>query len=158
MIMTDRKRPSDDAVDMMRPPPGLDNNKHADAQRQAARAEVIREKFVCSALVKAFGGTGFDVADYRTYLDELLAGARVGTDPVQRMLVEQLGIAHLRLALLQSQAAVAKSLDEHKVMNAAVARLLAEMRRTALTISELKGRRTAPAARAVPKVKLAQTG
>jgi hypothetical protein len=153
--MTDRKRPSDDAVDMMQPPPGLDTNKHADAQRRAARAEIIRDKFVCSALLSAFNSTEFDVTDYRTYLDGLLADAGVGTDPVRRILVEQLGFAHLRLAVLQSQAAVAKSLDEHKVMNAAVARLLGEVRRTALTIDELKGKRTAPAA---PKVKLARTG
>jgi hypothetical protein len=156
MIMTDRKRPSDDAVDVMQPPPGLDNNKHADAQRRAARAEVIRDGFICSALKTGLKGTSdLDLKDFRAYLDGLLADAGAGSDPVRRMLVEQYAFAHLRLAQLQVDAALAKGAEAQKVLNAACARLFAEMRRTALTISELKGKGTAPA---TPRVKLAQTG
>jgi hypothetical protein len=155
MTVTNRKRPSDEAIDLINPPPGLDGNEHAAAQRRAAKAEIIRDKFICTTLRSAFPGIELDVTDYRNYLDELLADAGVGTDPVQRMLVEQFGFAHLRLSLLQSQATVAKSLDAHKVLNGACARLLGELRRTALTIAELKRTGTAPAA---PRLKVAKTG
>ena len=154
--MAKRKDGGGDAGDPGSPPPGLDAQKHAESQRRAAKAEIIRDGFICSALASGLRGGGqFDLKDFRVYLDGLLADAGVGADPIQRMLVEQVGFAHLRLAQLQCDAALTKSVDGQKVLNAACARLLGEMRRTSLTLAVLKGKGKAPAA---PRVKLAQTG
>ncbi|MBO0699900.1 MAG: hypothetical protein J2P46_15995, partial [Zavarzinella sp.] len=137
-----------------RPPPGLDEQKHARAQRAAAKAEVVRDGLISSYLAAALGTGGqFDPHDFRAYLDRLLADAKVGADPIQRVLVEQLGFAHLRLAKLHAEAAAAKSLEAHKVLNAACSRLLGEVQRTALTLEALKGK--APQG---SHLKVAQTG
>jgi len=137
-----------------RPPPGLDEARHAAAQRAAHQAEVLREAYVPSALATALGmGSQFDGSACRVYLDRFIQDAGNPSDPVERALVEQVAIARLRLADLHSQAAQAKAVEAVKVYTSATARLLGEVRRLALSIREYRSH--------VPKkskLRLAQVG
>jgi hypothetical protein len=56
----------------------------------------------------------FDVHACRAYLDRFVADAGATKDPVERVLLEGLAFANLRLADLQSQAAQAKSIEAAK--------------------------------------------
>lgn len=136
------------------PPPGLDAARHAKMQRAAAKAEVIRNGLVAAHMAAALGAGGqFATDDFRVYLARLKADLGHPADPVLDILVEQLAFAHLRLARLHGQAAEATGTETIKVTNAACSRLMGEVRRTALTIRDLRS--TAPAA---PRLKLARTG
>lgn len=134
------------------PGPGPDAARHGEAQRAAAKADVIRTKLYAAYIAPAVGKQ-FAVADVVAYLDRFVDDAGAPADPVQRALVEQFAFAHLRVAGLHADAQAAKSVDAVKVLNAAGARLMAECRRLALTISTLRG--SAPAA---PRLKIAKTG
>jgi len=134
-------------------PPGLNADKHARAQQAAARGEAIRDRLVSVYLADAVGGGQFSPADFEAYLAGLIHDAGVPADPVQRMLVEQLAFVHLRLVALHLEASRVKTPEGVKVYNGACARLMGEFRRTALALSEMRGK--APAA---PRLKLAQAG
>jgi hypothetical protein len=84
----------------------------------------------------------FDVKGYRAFLDKIFADAGSPADPVEKMLLEQLVLAHLRAAQLQAHAGMAEGLEAVRLYNAAAARLLAEFRKTALA---LKSYREVPA-------------
>jgi hypothetical protein len=58
-------------------------------------------------------------------------------DPTVCILIEQLLMAHLRSLRLHTEATKAVSPEAGKLLNAAAARLHAEVRRTAVAISEL---------------------
>jgi len=136
------------------PQPGLDTSKHARAQQAAAKGGVIRKGFITASMAAALGSGGhFDPADFEAYLDGLKDELKGSGDPIQTILIEQLAFAHLRLVRLQADAASAKALEAHKILNSACSRLMGEIRRTALTLDALRGK--APAA---PRLKLAHTG
>jgi hypothetical protein len=78
--------------------------------------------------------TLFTASGYRQYLDKLRTDAGNPSDPIEVMLLEQLALAHLRTAQLQSKAGSAEGLETAKIYNAAAARLLSELRQTALAI------------------------
>jgi hypothetical protein len=155
----ERKKPQDPlgpaaAPEAAEPPPGLDDAGHAAAQRAAHRAEVLRQGFVPACMATALGTNGqFDAPAFHAYLQEFVRDAGDPRDPVERVLVEQLAFAHLRLADLHAQAAGAKAVDAIKVLTAASARLLAEVRRLGLTLRAFRER--APTTEAV---RLAQVG
>ena len=137
-----------------RPPPGLDDERHAAAQRAAHMGEVVRQAFVPGCMASALGTNGlFDGRAFRVYLDNFLRDAGAPTDPLERLLLEQAAFASLRVADLHTQAAGAKSVDAVKVFTAAAARLLGEVRRLAVTLKVYRGR--APAAE---PLRIAQVG
>jgi hypothetical protein len=76
----------------------------------------------------------FDAAGYRAFLDRIRQDAGSPTDPVEVMLLEQLVLAHLRAAQLQAHAGQAEGLEAARLYNAAAARLMAEVRQTALAL------------------------
>lgn len=84
----------------------------------------------------------FDTGAYRTYLAGVMRDLGNPTDPVERMLIEQLCIAHFRVAQLHAGAGQAQGLEATKLLNTVAARMLGEMRRTALS---LKAYRTSAA-------------
>jgi hypothetical protein len=136
------------------PPPGLDAARHDAAQRAAHRAAVLRQGFVPACMATALGCNGqFDASAFRLYLEAFVRDAGDPRDPVERVLVEQLAFAHLRLADLHAQAAGAKAVEAIKVLTAASARLLAEVRRLGLTLRAFHER-----APTTEKVRLAQVG
>jgi hypothetical protein len=88
----------------------------------------------------------------RVFLERLLAEAGNPADPVERMLLEQLAVAHFRTAQLHVLAGQAKGTEAVKLLTAAAARLLGEFRRTALALRAYRGE--APAGRAAPPLKI----
>lgn len=117
------------------PPPGLDAAKHAAAQRAAYQAEVMRECLFPTLMADALGYDNiFDSRAYKVYLQRLLDDAGNPADPVERMMLEQLALAHYRIGQLQVNAGQSKGTEATKIYNAAASRLLGEFRRTALAL------------------------
>jgi len=72
------------------------------------------------------------------YMHNTIREAGAPQDPVERMLIEQITLAHHNIGRLHSSAAAAKTVDEAKVYNAAAAKLLGEFRRTALALKQYR--------------------
>lgn len=70
----------------------------------------------------------------KVYLDNLIENANGPNDPIERMLIEQITLAHHRVAQLHAAAAEAKSAELVKALNAAAVRLTGEFRRLALAL------------------------
>jgi len=75
---------------------------------------------------------------YLRYMHNTIREAGAPRDPVERMLIEQITLAHHNIGRLHSSAAAAKTIDEAKVYNAAAAKLLGEFRRTALALKQYR--------------------
>jgi hypothetical protein len=92
----------------------------------------------------------------RLFLAEFRQEAGSPTDPVERLLVDQLALTHLVIARLQAQAAEATQLEFKKLYFDTGVRLLGEIRQGALALqsyrnrSRQRGRRRPAAARAQP--------
>jgi hypothetical protein len=111
-----------------------ETRRHAVAQRAARQAEGIRTAVLPSCLASTLALSHFDGQGYRTYLEDFVRDAGNPTDPIERVLLEQLGFAHLRVAQLHANAAQAGQVEAARVYTSAAARLLAELRRLALAV------------------------
>lgn len=117
------------------PPPGLDAARHAAAQRIAHQANALREGAFPALMATAVGlDRYFDTAAYRVYLGRVLKDLGDPADPIERMLIEQLCLAHFRTAQLHAGAGQAQGAEAVKAYNAVAARMLGELRRTALAL------------------------
>jgi hypothetical protein len=94
----------------------------------------------------------FSAAGFKVHLERTLADLGNPTDPVERMMTEQLVLAHFRIAQLHVDAGYVKGAEGMKLYTAAAARLLGEFRRTALALRAYGT--TAPDSRSEKKVKL----
>lgn len=113
---------------------GLDHDRHAAAQRAAHEAEILRKAVVPAALATAIRINEISASGYRAYLDSLLLDAGNPTDPIEIMMLEQLVMAHFRIAQLHGSAGQAQGIEAVKMLSSAAARLLGEFRRTVLAI------------------------
>lgn len=121
------------------PPPGLDQVKHARAQRAAKGAEVLREAVFPALMASALGFERFvETAAFKTFLERFMSDLGNPKDPLERMLGEQLAFTHFRIAQVHVDAAQAKSLEAMKLYNTVCARLLGEFRRSVLTLRALR--------------------
>lgn len=77
-------------------------------------------------------------AAFKVYQDDLLREAGSPTDPVERMLLEQLTLAHHRVAQLHAQAEQVTSIEAAKVYMTAATRLTGEVRRLALALKQYR--------------------
>lgn len=107
-------------------------------EEQAANLASVYPAFMASALALKT----FEAGAYQKYLQKLLEESGSPTDPVQRMLIEQLALAHFRVGDLHVAAAQAQSMEAAKVLNSAAVRLQAEFRRSALALSDYRSRRS----------------
>lgn len=128
-------RAGDGLADPGPPPLGLDPTRHAAAQTVAYQADVLREVVFPGLMSSALALDGVvDGPAYRVYLARLLADAGSPADPVERMLLEQLAVAHFRVGQLHARAGRADGVEATRVLTAAAARLLGEFRRNALAL------------------------
>lgn len=117
------------------PPPGLDEARHAAAQRSAHGAEGLRAGVFPALMATALNlDRFFDANAYKIYLANVMRDLGDPKDPVERMLVEQLCMAHFRVAQLHAAAGQANGLEATKLLNTVAARMLGELRRTALSL------------------------
>jgi hypothetical protein len=77
---------------------------------------------------------GIDFEAYRLYRDRLLSDAGSPTDPVEVMIIEQLGLAHFTMGLMTAKATNAGNVNACGTYAVASARLMAEFRRSALAL------------------------
>jgi len=77
---------------------------------------------------------GIDSSAYKLYRDRLLADSGSPADPVEVMLLEQLGLAHFCTCLLAAKTTNAGQVNVSGVYASAYARVMAEFRRSALAL------------------------
>jgi hypothetical protein len=77
---------------------------------------------------------GIDVEAYQLFRDQMLSDAGHPSDPVERMILEQLILAHLNVGLFQYKATNAGTIQATAAYASAAARLIAEFRRSALAL------------------------
>jgi hypothetical protein len=103
------------------------------------KANVIRDLAFPAAMAGAIPvAKDVGTAAFKVYRDGLVKEAGSPTDPVEIMLIEQLALAHHRVAQLHVQAEQAKSVEEAKVFTMAAVRLTGELRRLALALSQYR--------------------
>jgi hypothetical protein len=135
------------------PEAGLDAAQHAAAQRAAHQAEGLRTCVIPAMMASAFPALAqFSAAGFKVHLERTLADLGNPSDPVERMMIEQLVLAHFRVAQLHVDAGYCKDAEGMKLFTAATARLLGEFRRTALALRAYGT--TTPMSRAEKNVKL----
>ncbi len=83
-----------------------------------------------------------DASAYQLYLAQVIKDAGAENDPVKKMLLQQLCLAHFRIAKLHMGAEYANDAETVRTYSAAAARLLGELRRTALVINMMGGSTT----------------
>jgi hypothetical protein len=138
-------------------PAGLDPSRHSCAQRAAQEAEVLRKVVVPAQLATAIRIDQVGPSGYRAYLDQLIKDAGHPTDPIEVLMLEQLVMAHFRIAQLHGSAGQAQGIEAVKMLSAAAARLLGEFRRTALAIRAYRAGVPGDSAERAPRLhKLAQ--
>jgi hypothetical protein len=116
------------------------------------QALVIERGFMPAMMGAALGQhNNFSLGGYHAYLDAIHADAGNPSDPVDRMLLDQLAMAHLRAAQLQAFAGTAEGLEAIKLYNSAAARLLSEFRQTALALKTYREPGTGCYRRTPPK-------
>ena len=102
--------------------------------REERDARVVAEVVIPAALSSILSIPEVGPLGVKAYMEKFVMDAGVARDPVERVLLEQLVLAHHRLARLHARAAEATHTDAIRVLNAAAIRLLGEVRRTALAI------------------------
>jgi hypothetical protein len=118
-------------------------------QRQPTKAEVTasRAMFLKSGVFASQMSTtiqldkSFDPAAFHAYLDQLMIDTGSPTDPVERILIEQIAMAHLRVGDLSVLASGARGDEPIKILNSATARLIGEVRKTALALAAYRERK-----------------
>ena len=98
------------------------------------QGRIVKELGVAACLNEIVGSPRVGPGGSKSYLDDFLHEAGDPTDPIERMLLEQMALAHHRLAHLHTRAHAAEDVEHIKAYNAATSRLLGETRRLALTI------------------------
>lgn len=138
------------------PPPGLDADRHKATQAAADQAEKIIVGIFPMFVSMALAGPAvakFSAHDCLVYAQRMMDKYGAPDDPTVCILIEQLLMAHLRALRLHGEAAEARAPEAVKVLNAAAARLHAEVRRTAVALAELMPKK--PAGK---RFKVANTG
>ena len=110
------------------PPPVLTTEQQAGALHTFAPGAYLY------GVTGAVLGPSMKVPGCQVYLDELTREAASGTDPIETMLVQQLVWAYHAVGVLHIQAGSSKRAAEVTAYHAAVARLMAEFRRSSLAL------------------------
>ncbi|MCL2648585.1 MAG: hypothetical protein FWD61_16540 [Phycisphaerales bacterium] len=106
------------------------------AERDAAR---VRRVLLPSCLAAVIGKPDVlgDAGIIQAF-EDIVADAGAPTDPIERMMLEQLILCHYRLAILQAEASGMKAPEVVKVYNAAATRLMGEFRKSALALRDYR--------------------
>ncbi len=148
-MKTPRKSKSS-STDVPKGPPKQPEPPPADpaaAQRRDAalrQASATRSLHIPSSLSRMQGDTNLGTLGARAYFNTIMREAGEPTDPIERMMVEQMILAHHRIAHLYSRADLTQTPEYAKLLNGSANRLLGEFRRLALAI---KAYRLPPASR-----------
>ena len=119
----------------------------AQTQQNEVQAKAIKQTSAAAVLAtclrktygKVVGSNGF-----KAYVEANLAEAGNPKDPIERMMVEQLVIAHHRIGDLHAEAACAENPEVAALYQATAARLMNEFRKTSLALREYRTPVTSP--------------
>lgn len=115
--------------------PGLDPDRQAAMQRAAQQADTLRDGYFAALMAMALHSDSvFGAGAYKVYVERLLEEAGNPRDPIERMMIQQLGLAHFKIAQLHASAGEVEEIEAIKMYNSVAARLLGEFRRTALAL------------------------
>jgi hypothetical protein len=109
--------------------PPLDQRERIDRQ-----ARYLSERYSANCVAAMLSYIVNEPEAALIYIERFLKESGNPKDPVLRVLLEQMAMAHLRLAKLNVDASLAKSPENQKVLTSAAARLLDEVRKLALGI------------------------
>lgn len=104
-------------------------------------ANTIAEAFPAAVLTAVSGAMfrgAVNAGGFKAHLDNVLAASGKPTDPNEIMLAQQLLWAHHHVGNLISKAAQATTLQEVEVYNQALARIMAEFRRSTLALRDYR--------------------
>jgi hypothetical protein len=119
---------------------------HADIteeQNVAAHADHLREIMSPVALYGSMGGShGNNLSPdaYTQYLHDVVEDCGSPRDPIERMIVEQLVLAHANIGRLYMKSGIAGQAEETVAYAAAAGRLTGEFRRLSLALTEYRSR------------------
>jgi len=114
------------------------SQREAEAIKQTSGAAVLAT-CLGKTFGKLIGSNGF-----KAYVEATLETAGNPKDPIERMMLEQLLIAHHRIGDLQAEAACAKNPEVAALYQVAAARLMNEFRKTSLAVREYRTPVTSP--------------
>src|SRR5262249_41823147 len=106
-------------------------------QKAANLRDVVPAAYLYGAATGLFK-ENIDVASCQAYLRTLLQDAGDPADPIVRMLIEQLAMAHHTLGRLHFRAATREGLAEIVAYHSALARLMSEFRKSSLALQSLR--------------------
>jgi len=105
--------------------------------RAEAQAVALRDGLTASYLSQMTGGQA-NRAVMTAYMKNFVGDSKHPQDPVERVMLESLALAHVRLGKLQVQADGATTQDSQKILNTAALRFMGEIRKTALAIRQYR--------------------
>jgi hypothetical protein len=109
--------------------------KFPDNYKQHHREAVLARDFVIpAALSEIIGAERVSTLGAASYLTTIYPDGKTPTDPIEKILLEQLVMAHNRSALLNVRAHQAVNPEALAIYNSAAVKVGAEIRRTALAI------------------------
>lgn len=126
-----------------------ESSGNSDPQRQQsqAQAEAITKTSAAAVLATCLGKTYGKVIGsngFKAYVEANLEASGNPTDPIVRMMIEQLVIAHHRIGDLHAEAACAGNPEVAALYQATAARLMNEFRKSAMALREYQTPVTSP--------------
>jgi hypothetical protein len=106
--------------------------------RGRLHAQLLRQVIIPAEIAAILGMNHIDPHGARAYMESVLQEAGNPADPIERMLIQQMILAHHRLIQIHGQAHLVKSIDQEEILNTGAAKLTAEFRRLALAIKEYR--------------------
>lgn len=123
------------------PTSSLDATKIIHDQRIAEQAAKLRKSLFPVLTAAALGyKEAFEPAAYEKFLERVVEDCGSPSDPIERMLIEQITLAHYRIGVLHYRSADAETIDAGKIFSSAASRLLGEFRRLALALNTYRGK------------------
>lgn len=128
------------------PPPNADAHVLAQAKAISESGKVLADLSAAAYLQTIAGkslGEPAGATGFQAYRDQLMRDSGNPSDPIERMLIEQLALAHHQIGQLHYRASQAISPEAAKVYLGATCRFLAELRRLALALRQYRSPVTA---------------
>jgi hypothetical protein len=119
------------------------NNLSTEDELTSAQAGHLRDIMSPVALYGSMGGSHGNMLGpdaYTKYLQDLVADCGAPRDPVERMILEQLVLAHANIGRLYVKSGMAGQHEEVVGYAAAAGRLTGEFRRLSLALTEYRNR------------------
>jgi len=117
----------------------LNVEQQAAQAKAESEADIIEHAVFAASMASSVAvGNGVTASGFKRYLDRLLEQSGNPTDPIERMMIQQVALAHFRIAQLHARADKAKTVDAAKQYTAVAIRLTGELRRMGLAIQRYR--------------------